>query len=64
MGGGHAWRFDCIYNYHKRRNILTDFQFLYGRCKTSLTMDTDAREEGRGGLAGTSYDVRLILMRN
>ena len=47
-----------------------DFQFLYGRCKTSLTPDTDAREERRGGLAVTfwchfrRYDVRLTLMPN
>ena len=59
-----------LYLHHKRRNILTDFPFLYGRCKTSLTLNTDAREEGRGGLAVTfwrhfrRYDVRLTLMSN
>ena len=62
-----------LYVHHKGRNILTDFQFLYGRCKTSPTLGTDTREEGRGGLVGTflchvrSYnvnEVRLILMPN
>ena len=49
----------------QKEEHLTDFQFLYGRCNLSLTLDTDAREERRGGVAGTfwcyvrSYDVRL-----
>ena len=57
MGGGRlrevvAHGGSTVFTSQKEEH-LTDFQFLYGRCNLSLTLDTDAREERRVGVAGT-----------
>ena len=74
MGGGRlrevvAHGGSTVFTSQKEEH-LTDFQFLYCRCNLSLTLDTDARVERRGGVAGTfwcyvrSCDIRLTWMPN